>query len=122
MIATPVAPIASSFRDPAGSVLRSGGRILRTVHAESVAKLEAFLMTRTARQAVEAGRLVSSERLSTGAFPGLNAGEAVYEHERVPFPSYPYEWPAEMLHTAGILTLDLALAALDEGFGIKDAR
>ena len=37
----------------------------------------------------------------------LNAATLV-EHERIPFPSYPYEWPAEMLHAAGVLTLNLA--------------
>ena len=51
------------------------------------------------------------------------AGEvgAVVGHERLAFPSYPYEWPAEMLHASGLLTLDLALAAFDEGLGLKDA-
>ena len=51
----------------------------------------------------------------------LDQTKPLYEHERVPFPSYPYEWPAEMLHAAGLLTLDLALKALDEGYGLKDA-
>jgi SAM-dependent methyltransferase len=37
------------------------------------------------------------------------------------FPSYPYEWPAEMLHASALLTLDLALAVLDEQQGLKDA-
>ena len=46
---------------------------------------------------------------------------AVVRHERLAFPSYPYEWPAEMLHASGLLTLDLALAAFDEGLGLKDA-
>ncbi|HYL78384.1 MAG TPA: methyltransferase domain-containing protein [Bryobacteraceae bacterium] len=46
---------------------------------------------------------------------------SVYEHERVPFPTYPYEWPPEMLHAAGIHTLDIAGQCLDEGFGLKDA-
>jgi SAM-dependent methyltransferase len=47
--------------------------------------------------------------------------DALFEHERVPFPSYPYEWPAEMLAAAGLLTLELAEAVLEDGFGLKDA-
>jgi len=47
-------------------------------------------------------------------------GAVFFEHDRVPFASYPYEWPPEMLHAAGALTLDLALSALDESFGLKD--
>jgi SAM-dependent methyltransferase len=46
--------------------------------------------------------------------------QLVVEHERVPFPSFPYEWPAEMLHAAAVLTLDIAQEALQEGFGLKD--
>jgi len=45
----------------------------------------------------------------------------VLEHERVDFPSFPYEWPPEMLHAAALLTLDLAQALLAEGLGLKDA-
>ncbi len=45
----------------------------------------------------------------------------VLEHERIAFPSYPHEWPPEMLHAAGKLTIDLALEALDANFGLKDA-
>ncbi len=47
-------------------------------------------------------------------------GPSLFEHERIPFASYPYEWPPEMLHAAGARTLDLALAALNESFGLKD--
>ncbi len=43
------------------------------------------------------------------------------EHERLPFVSYPYEWSFEMLRDAALLQLDLVLAGLDEGIGLKDA-
>ena len=123
MIATPAARMPSSFRDPAGVVLRFPDRILRVVRPEYVGDMEAFLGTRTAREAVESAKLISTERLPVNAFPDLdlNPAEALYEHERVPFPSYPYEWPGEMLQAAGTLTLDLALAAFEEGYGLKDA-
>src|SRR5206468_10659335 len=120
MIATPDASTTDSFRDPAGSVIRSRDRILRIVRPEFVAELEAFLCTQIARQSIESGALISSERIPGEALEGVHADEAVYEHERVPFPSYPYEWPPEMLHAAGLLTLDLAVTALEEGYGLKD--
>jgi len=122
MIATPHANIPT-FRDPAGTVLCLNGRILRVVRPEFVGEMEAFLETRMASEGVASGTLVSSERLPPSAIPrlDLNSGEALYEHERIPFPSYPYEWPAEMLHAAGVLTLQLALAALEESYGLKDA-
>ncbi len=104
-------PPIRSFRDPAGTLFREGGRILRRVNTEAAETLEVFLKTRMAQDATECGKLVTSTRLS----------ESLYEHERVPFPSYPYEWPAEMLRAAGALTIELARSSLDEGFGLKDA-
>jgi SAM-dependent methyltransferase len=121
------APTVKSFRDPAGSIFRHQGRILRAVHDAFTADLEGFLATRTARDAMDSGRLVRSSRVSDAESRELGivaegaASDVVFEHERIPFASYPYEWPAEMLHAAGGLTLDLAAAALEEGFGIKDA-
>ncbi len=69
------------------------------------------------------GSLVRSARIAVRDFPELNLPEAssLWEHERVWFPSFPFEWPTEMLHSAASLTLDLAEAALAEGFGMKDA-
>jgi SAM-dependent methyltransferase len=105
-----------SFRDPGGVVIRHGERILRALNRDGAASLTQFLQTQTAADP----RLVRTERVRLSEFPEIDAEELV-EHERIPFPSYPYEWPPEMLHAAGELTIDLALAALDEGFGLKDA-
>src|SRR5579864_4434757 len=91
---------APTFRDPAGAVFRLSDRILRMVRPDSVEELKAFLETRTAREAVASGSLISSERFSPNAIPrdvlphlGFDSRAVFYEHEQVPFPSYPYEWP-----------------------------
>src|SRR2546430_1675455 len=111
-----------SFRDPAGILFRHGDRILRAGNESGTADLEPFLETKTARQAMESGKLVRSVRVPVSEVPELGAGATyIVEHERIPFPSYPYEWPPEMLHAAGTLTLDLAQQSLEEGFGLKDA-
>jgi SAM-dependent methyltransferase len=115
-----VTPAQGSFRDPGGRLYRLHGRILRTVEPSHVPALEAFLSSRTAREALGHGSLVRSKRVSAAEYPELGA-DHLWEHERIPFPSFPYEWPPEMLEAAGSLTLDLAEAALEEGFGLKDA-
>jgi SAM-dependent methyltransferase len=109
-------PARRSFRDPAGAVYRLPGRILRSVHSPFVKDLEVFLASRAATQAAEEGRLVRSIRQ-----PPSGCGDEIWEHQLIPFPSFPYEWPAEMLHAAASLTLDLAEVTLEEGFGLKDA-
>jgi SAM-dependent methyltransferase len=108
------APVPS-FRDPAGVLIRHRGRILRAIRPAAVPGFEAFLATRTARKAIDAGKLVASTRVDA------DYADYVVEHERIPFPSFAYEWPAEMLHAAGELTLDLARQSLEDGFGLKDA-
>ena len=110
-----------SFRDPAGRVMRNGGRILRTVHSSSVPEFEEFLSTPAARQMMDGGKLIRSVRVPGEEVGLAEDGSAVYEHERISFPSYPHEWPSEMLHAAGNLTIDLFRESLEAGFGLKDA-
>jgi SAM-dependent methyltransferase len=124
---------APSFRDPAGCCCSFHGRVLRFVAAEAVAEFEKFLSTKGARQFIAEKKFVSTRRLNANETAALRAapelqpvfnaqpGGAVFEHERIPFPSYPHEWPPEMLWAAGRLTLELAQAALADGFGLKDA-
>jgi SAM-dependent methyltransferase len=107
-------PAQRSFRDPGGTVYRFPDRILRAVYSPFVKDLEDFLATDTARNAIEEGRLVRSVRQ-------LPLSNNLWEHDVIPFPSFAYEWPPEMLHAAASLTLDLAEGALNDGFGLKDA-
>jgi len=127
--------MASSFRDPDGCVVILDNRVLRFVNRSGEQNLRTFLASETARRAFVTGQLVPtyeanpSREVQLAELAGPNGGEAngyseacaVLEHERIPFPSFPYEWPPEMLCAAGILTLDLAEAALTEGLGLKDA-
>jgi SAM-dependent methyltransferase len=98
---------------------------LRAVEASHLDHLEQFLDTRTAQEATAHGQLVTSTRVAAREAPDLELpcddASSLWEHERIAFPSFPYEWPPEMLHAAAALTLDLAEAALEEGFGLKDA-
>lgn len=124
---------APSFRDPAGCCCSCNGRVLRFVAAEAISEFEHFLQTNCARQFIARKQFVSTRRLNENEIATLREspelqpvfhaqpGGAVFEHERIPFPSYPHEWPPEMLWAAGRLTLELAQAALADGFGLKDA-
>jgi hypothetical protein len=46
---------------------------------------------------------------------------ALLEHERIFFPSYPWEWTPGQWMDAASLTLDLCEEALEDGFILKDA-
>lgn len=125
--------MTASFRDPAGQVLTVNDRILRAVNREAADDLTGFLASKTATRFVEGGQLVSTRFLDRETARSLvpddnfnlrlNIDHSVIlvEHEKIPFQSFPYEWPSEMLYAAACLTLDLAEALLPEGFGLKDA-
>ena len=108
--ALPTQPIAASFRDPAGSLFRYQGRVLRVVNAIGAADLQAFLASASGRKLMASGTVVPTRALDAAECRELLAepsvrelydgrgGRTILEHERVDFPSFPYEWTAEMLH------------------------
>jgi SAM-dependent methyltransferase len=124
--------LSPSFRDPAGSVFRMGERILRVVNPIGMADLNAFLQSPVAQGLIASGAIVGTklcndaitvEILANNEVKNLfeaRAGQTLLEHERIDFPSFPYEWIPEMLYAAGMLTMDLADALLPEGLGLKD--
>ena len=108
----------SSFRDPGGSVTVAADRVIRTVNREGLANLSACLNSSAARRFVERGVLIETR---PPAPDSAAADEVLVEHPRIPFASYPHEWPAAMLHRAAQLTLEICDALLAEGRGLKDA-
>src|SRR5207245_2509388 len=89
--------------------------------------LRQFLESKSADALVRSERLIGTRFVSAETMPGAhfaaftNDDDAVVEHDRVWFPSYPYEWPIEMLNAAAQLTAEVAQAVLADGFGLKDA-
>jgi SAM-dependent methyltransferase len=123
----------ASFRDPGGFCFREERRFFRAVSPESYDEITPFLNSRTVQELTSRHKLVSSRQLDPSEgealfrrddFRRLAGGRpvgAVFEHQRIEFASYPYEWPPEMLYTAGQLTLELAQSCLAEGYSLKDA-
>jgi hypothetical protein len=104
-------PEPASFRDPDARVVYSAdGEVLRELSPRAREDWMALERARFFRRALEDGRIVATEEIE----PGL------LRHERLPFVSYPYEWPFEMLKDAALLQLGLLDEALDEGFVLKD--
>lgn len=120
-----------SFRDPSGSLYSIRGRIIRTVRSCASDDLHSFLDSVTARRYIEEGRIVSTRVLDPSEYPTVtdlihesaDGGlvDAILEHERISFPSFPAEWAPEMLYAAADFTLELAETLLDDEIGIKDA-
>jgi len=125
--------IPASFRDPSGRLFRLGKRVLRVVNPAGVADVYAFLNSPQANRLVAAGSVIGTRAIEGDEREGMlrdggvealfraGRGAALLEHDPIAFPSFPYEWPPEMLYQAAALTLNLALELLPEGLGLKDA-
>ena len=116
-----------TFRDPSGTVFFDGGNVYRAIYAEGIEDYWTFCASKAYAQLVEAGSIVSARKALPDKSPSFELSNFAEEpiefavHERIEFPSYPYEWSPGMLKQAGFLTLDIAETLLNEGFGLKDA-
>ncbi len=110
-----IPPSASTFRDPAGSVTLTPDAVLRTVVREHTPETLDFLASPLAHALTSAGDLIPSRILA-------NTGDGLLlEHPRVPFISYPSEWPPSLWLAAATLTLDLCSQLVQQGWILKDA-
>jgi SAM-dependent methyltransferase len=113
-------------------VLICNDRVLRALSAAGEASLQRLLSSRRLSPLFESGAIVETLMLEGGpkalmADPDLSAVfdgtdyAAVAQHAPAPFPNYPHEWAPEMLHAAGALTMELAIAGIGDGLSLKDA-
>jgi 2-polyprenyl-3-methyl-5-hydroxy-6-metoxy-1,4-benzoquinol methylase len=114
---------AGSFRDPDSRVFIRDGAVYRALSREGWEDWEALAATPLLPELIADGRLVATEPVEVDALPELTRGTAagVLRHERIPFVSYPYEWPFSMLRDAALLQLELGRRALQADFTLKDA-
>ena len=114
-----------SFRDPASGVLLGHNRVYRFFTSEHVADFEALVETGLLDSLVANGAVIETKPLGIEeapepyhAVPGVGL---VVEHPRIPFISYVYEWPFEMLRAAAIRSLEILQLALEKNLILKDA-
>jgi hypothetical protein len=115
-----------SFRDYESRVFIAEGAVHRALSANAAANWEALVSSGLNGELSDAGAIVATEELEPAEVQipaGLLAEQpaAVLRHERIPFISYPYEWPFAMLRAAAIQQLDLHLAALDARLTLRDS-
>jgi ribosomal protein L11 methylase PrmA len=108
-----------SFRDPSAYVFSSGDRIFRAVDDEAYSNFLRFKSSGACEDMITRGWIVATEHDDTPH--DEHAGRRLFEHPKLAFVSYPYEWPFALLKRAALLHLDIHLRALDFGFTLSDA-
>jgi ribosomal protein L11 methylase PrmA len=119
---TEIVPEAGSYRDPSGHVYDVDRRVLRTITDHHAADYEALKEKGLYRRFADEGLIVGAQEVPATVLPVSDSRvRYVVEHPRLPFVSYPYEWPFPALKAAALFHLDLHLKALGQGATLSDA-
>ncbi len=115
-----IQPEPSSFRDPAGFVFRYEGKYYRQInriyqpHYESAIEKKLFLSL------IEKKWVIGFEE-SNSIIARPEEHFKTIVPQQIPFITYPYEWCFEMCKNAALLTLQIQLFCIEQGFTLKDA-
>ncbi|MFQ5995917.1 MAG: class I SAM-dependent methyltransferase, partial [Acidiferrobacterales bacterium] len=90
----PARTATGSFRDPSGRVYVIADRVFRTVMPSAAEDFEFVRSTGLLERLIEEGQVIAEKTVDPSVL-GASARGARYvlEHPRLPFISYPYEWP-----------------------------
>ena len=114
----------ASLRDPAGYLVRCGARLVRVIRPDFVGVHQTLLTGPWVQGLCQSGAVSGFRVLPPGEAEALvgpeSAGCLCLEHDVIGFPSFPSEWPLEMLCAAAGHTIQLCLQA-PAGAGLKDA-
>ena len=91
-----------SFRDWDSRVFYENGRVLRALSDGRPRDWLALADSTLFAEAVNEARSSRTSEVDGAALPAGVDAAAVLEHDRIPFVSYPYEWPFSMLKDAAL--------------------
>jgi ribosomal protein L11 methylase PrmA len=117
------ARVGGSFRDPSGHVYRVGDRIIRTVTEVGRQQFEFARQSGILEALVKDGRLLPFDLIEgkKGSVPLGEQVAYVLEVPKLPFVSFPYEWPFPALKAAALLHLDIQISALERSVTLCDS-
>lgn len=112
-----------SFKDPVSRVYHCDGRVLRALSRRGADIYDDLQKQSFFAQMCENGQVIDTSLVEDDAAAEIlrEGWKKVLEHPRVPFVSYPYEWPFAMLKDAALLHLDILAKSAEEGWTLKDA-
>jgi len=113
-----------SYKDPAGQVFHYDKKVFRFVNSKESPLLSKFINSAVFIDLVKNGDIVDTRISDLGHNKEIAAqfGEGIiFEHQKIEFISYPYEWSFSMCLDAAVLTLSLQRTLLENDLSLKDA-
>jgi ribosomal protein L11 methylase PrmA len=113
---------AGSFRDHSGRIYHAGSDIFRSVSRRAAEDYGHALKSGLIEKLMAEGKLVTTKEVDQRVLTDAGIETTiVLRHQRIPFISYPYEWPFSLLKAAALLHLDIHIEALKHGITLSDA-
>jgi hypothetical protein len=114
-------PQTLSWRDPDGFVMRLEGRLLRAVELDKYKRYARLLSDPWLTKLIGEGLLPRTVAVEPPAAMADAKRWAWFQHETLSFPCYPHEITALQLYDSAMLTLRIAIEAVQHGWLLKDA-
>jgi len=103
--------VYSSFRDPAGGIYESDGRLVRKISPEYQKEYDLLKSSGLYSRLLFDGLIIPHQDIDLG----------LLAPDRISTISYPYEWCFGMLKDAALTTLKIQRASIEHGMELKDA-
>lgn len=109
----------ASYRDPLGHIIYSDEKVIRRLSPAGIELFNSFHGSPLFKLLSEKQMIVETKKLKENRYTNSDFPLAL-EHARIPFISYAYEWPFEMLKDAALFTLEIMLESLGKNFILRD--
>ncbi len=113
-----------SYKDPSGAVFHSGNKVFRFVSQHDFPFFAELVALPFFKELVQGGSLVDTKLVNLKENQevfGRFGAEHYFEHQKIDFISYPFEWSFSMCLDAALLTLDIQFELLKNNLSLKDA-
>jgi ribosomal protein L11 methylase PrmA len=111
--------LASSFRDPSGSLFTENGILYRQINQPGFEDYFSLIDSGLYQSLVDENLIIPHEEISDYDH-NSPPNEIIIKPESIAFISYPYEWSFSQLKNAALSTLKIQKIALSKGMSLKD--
>lgn len=108
----------NSYVDPHGRLFNANGGLYRGIYPEFTDRFRSLIGCKSFQSLVKKKKLVKTGESEFTS----DSYQLILEHQRLRYVTFCVEWPAEMLRDAGVLTLDICLALLEDDWSLQDAH
>lgn len=109
----------SSYKDPDGFVFYQGNKVYRRINSNYIKTFRNLQKEDFFKKLLTNKKVINFKEKSVKEFD--TQAKAIFEVEKIPFISYPYEWSFSQLKDVALLTLEIQEKSLKNNFSLKDA-